>query len=279
MTAEPGMTDVLATIALDCRQAIAATAAAIGCQVAVHDWSELLGRPGLAGCQHPHHQHRSAFCRAVKRRPGGNEACRRCDLERIPALCNQRHRPFVHRCHAGADEIILPLLRDDAVAVVVYLGPFRRRDSQSRQLPRMTPVRLQHALALARSLQSHLDRILDRIENHQASAQEDRRRRIVAFIDERLQGDPPLADLAAWLGLSPSRTSHVVRQHTGLSYSALKRERRLAHAGRLLRHDRRPIAAVARACGFTDPNYFARCVREAWGCSPSDYRARQSPEA
>ena len=35
---------------------------------------------------------------------------------------------------------------------------------------------------------------------------------------------------------------------------------------------RRPIASVARACGFADPSHFARRFRAAFGMSPSDWQ-------
>lgn len=47
---------------------------------------------------------------------------------------------------------------------------------------------------------------------------------------------------------------------------------RVQNALSQLKYTRESISAIARKCGWTDPNYFARCIRKAVGCSPEEFR-------
>jgi len=47
---------------------------------------------------------------------------------------------------------------------------------------------------------------------------------------------------------------------------------RLREAARRLQADDAPIKAIARQCGYRDPNYFAKAFRRAFGLSPTEFR-------
>lgn len=49
---------------------------------------------------------------------------------------------------------------------------------------------------------------------------------------------------------------------------------RISEAKSLLRFTTEPIAAIARACGYPDANYFARAFRRCEGISPLEYRRK-----
>jgi len=99
-----------------------------------------------------------------------------------------------------------------------------------------------------------------------------RRERILRLVDERLHGPFPLTDLAAELGLSPSRCGHVVREEFGLTFPALVDGRRLEQARRQLLATDAAVAVVAHRCGYASPSYFARRFRQATGQSPEAFR-------
>ncbi len=90
--------------------------------------------------------------------------------------------------------------------------------------------------------------------------------------------DPDLsvASLAAALAVSPEHLSRQLRQRCGAPPRDLILRARLDRARELLAATGRPVAEIGRACGFPDPNHFARRFRAGTGCAPSVYAARHS---
>jgi AraC-like DNA-binding protein len=101
-------------------------------------------------------------------------------------------------------------------------------------------------------------------------------RRLFARMSRILREDPgaSLGAIARALGVHPHTAAHVVRAHTGASFSAWRRQQRVAIALALLRT--RPdmsIKEIAAAAGFGSTSVFDRFVRRTQGCSPSQCRA------
>jgi len=50
----------------------------------------------------------------------------------------------------------------------------------------------------------------------------------------------------------------------------------------IVEHQRRQnagtVAEIAYMTGFNTPNYFAKCFRKQFGCSPSEYKMNHSRE-
>lgn len=104
--------------------------------------------------------------------------------------------------------------------------------------------------------------------------------RIRRFLHEFHQKPLRLSDLASHLGLSASRTGHVVRSECGATFIDLLTRERLDAAARLLGDTALPVAAVARTAGFADPSRFHRCFRDRYGTTPAGFRRHgEVPEA
>jgi len=81
-----------------------------------------------------------------------------------------------------------------------------------------------------------------------------------------------VAELAKIAAMAPSTLLPVFRKATGRSPIEYLLDVRLARAAeRLLKTDD-PISEVASGCGFPDSNYFSRCFRRRYNCSPREYR-------
>lgn len=86
--------------------------------------------------------------------------------------------------------------------------------------------------------------------------------------DPRFGVDP----LANALGMHRSRLSRLFQAAFGISPSAYLQRLRLQNALSLLKTTAKPIGEIARDCGWSDPNYFARALRRATGHSPREFR-------
>ena len=81
-----------------------------------------------------------------------------------------------------------------------------------------------------------------------------------------------LSQLAKVLGLTESRTSHVVQETFGRSFRQLLLEARLRTAMGLLRHTDMDMRQVASRSGFEDLRHFHRVFKRETNQTPRHYR-------
>lgn len=99
-----------------------------------------------------------------------------------------------------------------------------------------------------------------------------RRKRAEALLADRLDEEIGIAEVAAAVGLSPFHFARAFKATTGLAPHAWRNARRIAEAQALLADHRRPIAAVAAACGFASQAHFTHAFRRATGEPPGAWR-------
>jgi AraC-like DNA-binding protein len=253
-----------------------------GLQICFRPLSERWGTGGVSIVPAPFNLHRSPFCRAVKAQ--ADPACVKSDLTDLPKDCSSPRgpadEPFIRACHAGAEEVLLPLRSDGVLVAVLFLGQFTRmtRDRQGaapvvlRHLDETDAERLRDLVLPLKSYLLDVLRTLDRQREKPAAG---RMAIVHDYIRASLSSGPTLAGLASRLALSPSRAGHVVRELTGHSFQQLVEERRIAVAKDLLASSDGTIAWIARQTGLGDSAYFCRYFKRKTGSTPSNFRNRQ----
>lgn len=83
----------------------------------------------------------------------------------------------------------------------------------------------------------------------------------------------PLAALAAAASVSTGHLSRIFRVRFGIGAVGALELIRLSSAATLLLRSSLSIAAVAGACGFSDPYHFSHRFRRAYGLPPGRYRS------
>lgn len=232
-------------------------------------------------------QHRHPYCAAMKRRLPA--ACTACDAHLCQEHLARQPDGFWKVCHGGLLELYLPIRADGALAGAAFIGVWRwtgralpaaiLRDPQNAtrldrwpSMPELSdPERLEQLFAVGRMLARDAEGELRAPASSVKDAHVDA---IRAFIARRLTEDISLADVAAHLGLSASRTSAIIRQRLGSTMPHILRDARLAKARQLLSLTNLPVADVARRCGLHDPRYFHRLFRQVEGCTPEAWRQR-----
>lgn len=97
--------------------------------------------------------------------------------------------------------------------------------------------------------------------------------RALLFISEHLaDAELGAATVAAHVGLSIDHSCRRFRAATGSTVQAAIISQRLDAAERLLAEPGMTVALAARACGFSDPDYLARCFRRRNGLGPRAWR-------
>jgi AraC family transcriptional regulator of arabinose operon len=102
----------------------------------------------------------------------------------------------------------------------------------------------------------------------------DRRTLVAIEIIERDLVEPlNVTALAARVGLSRSRFTHLFCAAVGVGPAHYLRRARLQRAADLLRETQLPVRQIMSAVGIKDPSRFARDFRHLFGVSPRNFRA------
>lgn len=103
--------------------------------------------------------------------------------------------------------------------------------------------------------------------------------RLSALLSKRSGDRLTLKELSTLLGYSEKYTSEIFRKYMGLSFSEYLKQLHLAKATKLLSDQSLTIAQIAESVGFSDAFAFSHFFKRAIGCSPSEFRKQQTPEA
>jgi AraC family transcriptional regulator len=99
-------------------------------------------------------------------------------------------------------------------------------------------------------------------------------RRVMAFIEEHLEGDLSIARLAAVAGTSASHFKTLFRKTVGAPVHVYVIQRRVERAKSLLLKGELPASQVALAAGFSHQSHMARAMRRLLGVTPRAVRLR-----
>ena len=97
--------------------------------------------------------------------------------------------------------------------------------------------------------------------------------RFQALVEARYREQPPLAALAAPLGITTTQLERVCRAVLGRSALGVLHGRLLLEAQRELGYTRMSVKQVAIGLGFADAGYFARWFQQRTGLTPTAWRA------
>lgn len=100
-----------------------------------------------------------------------------------------------------------------------------------------------------------------------------RLRRVLDFIDDRLDNDITIKALAQTACLSPFHFARAFKVAVGRPPHRYVHEKRIERAKALLIGSDQPLAEIALCCGFSSQSNFSRAFRQATGTAPGRYRA------
>ena len=98
--------------------------------------------------------------------------------------------------------------------------------------------------------------------------------KVSRIIDERLEDNLAIADLARVTSLSDWHFARAFKQAMGLSPHQYVLRRRIARAKDLLQHTAMPLAEVAVAAGFSSQSHMTDVFRQKVGTTPGRFRAQ-----
>jgi AraC-like DNA-binding protein len=99
-------------------------------------------------------------------------------------------------------------------------------------------------------------------------------KQIVNYIDDSLEQDISITELAAFSGLSVSQFAHAFKREFGMAPYRYITQRRMLRAQSLLRTSTATIAEIATRVGFSSHSRFGQAFLRLVGSTPSAYRGK-----
>ena len=173
---------------------------------------------------------------------------------------------------------------DKNPARLELLPQFRTRDPQIEAIGMMLLAELKqenlggrlYIESLANLLAVHLLRqyaAKPHLPTYEGGLPERQLLQVLEYINEHLNQDIKLADLAALLGMSQFHFSHVFKQSIGTSPYQYLLQQRIERAKQLLKQTDRSIVDIALECGFNSHSHLSKQFRQLTGMTPTAYRA------
>lgn len=97
-------------------------------------------------------------------------------------------------------------------------------------------------------------------------------RRIADYVEEHLDGEIRIAELAALIGISPGHLHRAFNATLGVTPLEFITERRIKRAMQMLARETASVAQIALRVGFQSPSHFTRTFRRVVGVNPAQYR-------
>jgi AraC family transcriptional regulator len=105
-----------------------------------------------------------------------------------------------------------------------------------------------------------------------------RLRRVTEYIEQNLDKNLRLAELAALVFMSPYHFARLFKYSTGVPPLRFVARQRIARAREFLATQELPIAQISRIVGFRTPSHFTTVFRRVTGVTPRTYRRWSSRE-
>lgn len=99
--------------------------------------------------------------------------------------------------------------------------------------------------------------------------------KIEAYVLQHINDTVSLDAVASEVAMSKSTLARRVKSLTGLTPMDYVKNIRFRHACDLLRRGDMNISEVAYAVGFTNPKYFAKCFKDEFGLTPTQYQQKK----
>lgn len=120
--------------------------------------------------------------------------------------------------------------------------------------------------------QGAIEEILLLLAQHASVPLDPRIEKALAYLTERMTEPITVAQVAAFVGLSPSRLAHLFKRQTGEPVLETLNRMRLRQAALLLQHTHSSASEIALDVGFQNYNHFLNQFKGAYGVTPSAFR-------
>ena len=258
----------------------------MGLSITIHDCRGLLrdlnGDPLLPG----RHLHSHPYCVQGRYKLAEyNSACVLDCFWDSEIHAERELKPFVKHCWKGVVELVVPIAQENTHILSIYAGAFRKSGNElesSIKLSSETQKLYERLTVWDDDKMQSCSRILyfigqgiveylnqqNKINNISLAYEN----KIREYLQHNAHKNIRLADLAKYLCLSSSRTSHIVTKSLGRSFQEQLNHERMLRARVLLLSSNHTLKNISALIGINNVFYFIRLFKKFYGKPPATYR-------
>jgi len=226
--------------------------------------------------------HTSPICRAEKATAEGYAACYRCRNLALK-MAVRRKKSFGGCCVKGIYEYCRPVIHEDEVACVIFVGNIRGDDpAKNARLqekhggdvlqtlePDFSPERCQKTADIVESYILHL---LSAYAGSEFAAFDPLLENIKSHLAENMRFGFSMQELAEVFNYNEKYIGRYFKSKTGMTVREYCNQMKIDRAKKLLRDTDLSIATVATRIGYNNVTYFNRVFHLETGMSPKEFR-------
>lgn len=231
-------------------------------------------------CRHDQTIHNQPVCLAVKG-DRGLSGCYRCRYF-VQKTVIAKRRPMAGVCTGGVYEYVSPVICNDRVCCVIFVGNILTDDLRQRQRLEQLgrPELLQtmeknfskeDCIRVSKVLESYIRFLLERYGMGQ-SGFDPLVENIKNYIRENLASELSIVQLAEAFGYTEKYMGRLFKTRTGQTVTEYINGVKISNAKKLLTETKLNIDAIALQTGFNSVTYFDRVFHKITGVSPQTYR-------
>lgn len=226
--------------------------------------------------------HDRPVCMAIKRQYNCLPLCYRC-RNTVQKAMIKRRKPMAGLCTNGVYEYCRPVVYNDRVVCVVFIGNILPNDTEHRKkmeewlgadlLETMEQnFKTEDCIKVADVLESYIVFLLERYGNDD-QAFDPLVENIKNYVRENLSYGFSMAELSAMFNYTPKYLGCIFKQRTGKTVKEYCNYLKAEQAKSLLVDTDMSIETIAVQVGFNSLTYFDRVFHKLTGLSPQVYRS------
>ena len=242
--------------------------------------------------------HVRSFCHAAKSTPKGATHCLACKALTIQK-CHKSGMPYFGTCPFGLTEYVTPVYFDKNLICVIYVGHINADDAKIKsRISRMakrtgvdeyrlllarpkqaTPEQLARWSQIGELIKSYILMLCHYFKLQNKSDMHWCVRSINNYVNENYATALSLKRLAKLFFFNENYLGRLYKKEMGISFSDYVSRVRLEHACALLKNTDKAIIEVSYESGFNNVTYFNRVFKNAYGVTPTNYKAKSASQA
>lgn len=213
--------------------------------------------------------HSKPYCEFQKSTPGGLSRCVKCRNKAISRVCETK-TAFGGLCDGGVYEYITPVMHEDVVIAVIFIGnikdsdefPFEKNFDED-MCRRLSLIIENHIKLLIKEYPRTSDKYNPLIEN------------VKNYIEESLFADISVKEIARLFNYNEKYIGKLFKENEGEGIIDYVNRKRLVKAKELLELSTQTVTEIAQQTGFNNVTYFNRLFKKRFGKTPTEYRNKK----
>ena len=211
--------------------------------------------------------HSKPYCEKRKSTPEGLSRCVRCRNTAISRVCETK-TPFGGLCDGGVYEYVSPVIYEDVVIAVVFVGNIKDEygfeqnfgEEKCRQLSQIVENHIKLLIKEYPRTTGEFSPLILNIKN---------------YIEESLYSEISVTDIARIFNYNEKYIGKLFKESQGEGIIDYVNRKRLVKAKELLELSTQTVTEIAQQTGFNNVTYFNRLFKKQYGKTPTEYRNKK----